>query len=270
MSSSYSLAFIGCGNMGGAILKGVLNAGKTPPSDILVVERSPERLKEWSALGVDTTDQIADIRDVPNILLAVKPQDFPTVAAGLAPLSKSTLLISVMAGLSSLAMRQAIGSEMRVVRAMPNTPCQIGMGITAVAPGLGATKEDLQFANELLSTVGAVVDVEEEHMHAVTATSGSGPAYAFLLAESWLAAAIKQGLDPEVARQLVHTTLAGAAALLAVNPDAAELRKAVTSKGGTTAAALDRLEAHGFREAMEKALEAATNRGRELDSEIPS
>ena len=270
MANSHSLAFIGCGNMGGAILRGVLNAGEISPTEILVVERSPERRQEWSALGVDTTDRIADIREVPNILLAVKPQDFPPVAADLAPLPESTLLISVMAGLSSAAIRQAIGSEMRVVRAMPNTPCQIGAGITAIAPGLGATKEDLRFANELLSTVGAVVHVEEEHMHAVTATSGSGPAYAFLLAEAWLLAAIKQGLDPEVARQLVHATLAGAAALLAENPDAEALRKAVTSKGGTTAAGINELEEHGFREAMEKAVAAATKRGHELDSEVPS
>jgi pyrroline-5-carboxylate reductase len=270
MESGFSLAFIGCGHMGGAILKGVLAEGNRTANDILVVEKSAGRLEEWAELGVTTTERAADARSVSRILLAVKPQDFPSAAAELEPLPESTLVISVMAGLSSTAIQVALGNNARVVRAMPNTPCQIGVGITAIAPGIGATPEDLQFANELLSTVGAVVGVEEKHMHAVTATSGSGPAYAFLLAEAWLAAAIKQGLDAEVARRLVHETLAGAAALLAANPDAAALRKAVTSKGGTTAAALDRLEEHGFRTAMEKAVEAATDRGRELDSEVPS
>ena len=270
MASNYSLGFIGCGNMGGAILTGVLRAGEIPASEILIVERSAERRQQWAALGVDTTEHIADLRAVPNILLAVKPQDFTPVAEALAPLPESTLLISVMAGLSSAAIRHAIGSDMRVVRAMPNTPCQIAAGVTAIAPGLGATQRDLEYANLLLATVGAVVDVKEDQMHAVTATSGSGPAYVFLLAEAWVDAAVKQGLPRDVAQELVHKTLAGGTALLAQNPDAIGLREAVTSKGGTTAAAITHLESEGFREAMIGALEAATNRGRELDSEVPS
>lgn len=270
MEFDFSIAFVGCGNMGGAILEGVLAAGDCNAKDILVIERSPSRIEAWSARGVTVSERDEDACRAACIVLAVKPQDFPAAAEGMGRLPASTLVISVMAGLSSSNIQSALGEHARVIRTMPNTPCQIGSGITAISSGAGSTPEDLEFARQLLGTVGKVVEVDESHMYAVTATSGSGPAYAFLLAEAWINGAVEAGLDPEVARELVHATLEGAAALLTEHKDAKALRAAVTSKGGTTAAAIEKLEDHGIHAAMRNAIEAATNRGRELDSEVPS
>lgn len=270
MNQDIELAFIGCGNMGSAILDGILGAKSLPADRILVVERSPERLAECAARGVRTTDRLEEARRVPKLLLAVKPQGFAEVAEGLGRLPSPALIISVMAGLSSAKLQSAFGAEARVVRTMPNTPCRIGAGITAVAPGEGATETDLRETEAILSTVGEVVRVEESEMHAVTATSGSGPAYAFLLAEAWIEASVRRGITRDTAERLVLATLHGASRLLLEHRDPVDLRAAVTSRGGTTAAAIAELERLGLREAMVSAIDAATRRGVELDSEVPT
>lgn len=270
MASDIGLAFIGCGNMGGAILEGMLAAGTLPPNEILVVERSPEIRTRCAALGVHVAENESAARVAPRILLAVKPQSFPEVAEGLGPLPSSTLIVSIMAGLSSETIRCALGGNARIVRSMPNTPCKVHAGITAVASGKGANESDVAYAEEMLATVGEVVRVEESDMYVVTATSGSGPAYAFLLAEAWIDGAVEQGLDREIAEHLVKATMRGASMLVDKDTDHAMLRAAVTSTGGTTAAAIEVLEERGIREAIKEAIAAATQRGRELDSEVSS
>ena len=270
MTQEFKLAFIGCGNMGGAILDGLIGSGDLPAGDILVVERSEAIRRRWSEVGVHTTGEMETARAASTLLLAVKPQGFAEAAEELGPLPESTLLISVMAGLSSEKIRNALGGAARVVRTMPNTPSKIHAGITAIAPGAGATEEDLETADRIMSTVGEVVRVREDEMHVVTAVSGSGPAYVFLLAEAWIDAATGHGLDPGTAERLVKATLLGAARLAADDADPAELRAAVTSKGGTTAAGIAALEERAFRAAMQDAIASATRRGRELDSEVAS
>lgn len=270
MASDISLAFIGCGNMGGAILEGMLAAGTLPPDEILVIERSQDIRTRCAALGVQVDEHVATARSAPRILLAVKPQGFPDVAEALAPLPESALVMSIMAGLSSRTIRSAVGGHARIVRSMPNTPCKVHQGISAVSFGEGAEEPDVAYAEEMLGTVGEVVRVEEADMFAVTATSGSGPAYAFILAEAWIDGAIEQGLDRDIAERLVKATMRGASMLVDEDADHAMLRAAVTSKGGTTAAAIAVLEERGFPEAMRAAIAAATERGRELDSEVPS
>jgi pyrroline-5-carboxylate reductase len=270
MNQDIEFAFIGCGNMGGAILDGILGGKTLAPEKILVVERSEEQLARWARRGVRCTERLEEARRVPRILLAVKPQMFSAVAEELGPLPTSSLVISVMAGLSSDSIQGALGANARVIRTMPNTPCQIHAGITAIAPGLGSSAEDVQETERIMATVGEVVHVEESEMYAVTAISGSGPAYVFLLAEAWIDAAMEHGIEKATAERLVKATLQGAARLAGGDQDPAALRAAVTSKGGTTAAAIARLEERGFRAAMNEAISAATQRGRELDSEISS
>lgn len=265
-----TLAFIGCGNMGGAILQGVLDTGARRPDDVLAIDHEQQHRDRFAALGVRTSNDAADAHGIETVLLAVKPQQFNVVAESLGPVRTSTLFISVMAGLTSDQLaRQLDATNARIIRAMPNTPCQIQLGVSAIARGAGSTDADLETARELLLTVGSVVTVNEEQIDAVTATSGSGPAYLFLFAEAWIDAACERGLERKTAEELVIQTISGAAALLSRNRNLGELRKAVTSKAGTTAAGIDTLERLGLRAAMKEALRSAEERAFELASDNP-
>jgi pyrroline-5-carboxylate reductase len=171
-----------------------------------------------------------------------------------------------MAGLSSTRIRSALGEAARVVRVMPNTPCQIGLGVSGLALGEGARRGDESMARAIFTTLGEVVDVAESQMYAVTAVSGSGPAYVFRLAELMERSAIELGLEPDQARALAVRTVHGAGALLErSNVPAAALREAVTSPGGTTAAALEVMEQRGLAAMIRDALRRARDRGMELD-----
>ena len=264
MSNQTQIGFLGCGNMGGAILEGMLSSQLHEPSEVLVCEHAPERRAYWQERGVQVTGAEADLRGVQTLVIAVKPQGFPAAAGELGFLEHSTLVISVMAGIDSSQIRDALGSKVRVIRVMPNTPCGIGMGISALAMGTGAETKDLEEAVRLMSTIGQVVTVEESAMHAVTATSGSGPAYLFHLAEAWIDAGIGVGLSPEAARTLVVETIRGSAELLKRDGDPVELRRQVTSPGGTTAAGIQKLEEQGLTKMMQDAVRAAHARSEEL------
>ena len=267
MSNRMQIGFLGCGNMGGAILEGMLSEQLHQPSEVLVCEHSAEKRAYWQQRGVSVTDSEADAQGLETLVIAVKPQGFTTAAAQLGLLAHSTLAISVMAGIDSVQISGALGPNARVIRVMPNTPCAIGMGISAVAIGTGAAATDLEEAVRLMSTVGEVVTVKESAMHAVTATSGSGPAYLFYLAESWINAGISAGLPPEVARTLVIETIRGSGELLKQSGDPVGLRKMVTSPGGTTAAGIRELEEHDLHRTMEKAVRSAHARSEELGRE---
>ncbi|MHC5002875.1 MAG: pyrroline-5-carboxylate reductase [Planctomycetota bacterium] len=261
-----TLGIIGGGNMGRAIIAGALRAGILAPSELMVAEIDPERRNELEELGCPVTEDAAAAADAEQVLLAVKPQSFPAVAEAVGRLGRPTVVISVMAGLRSPRIRAALGEAARVVRVMPNTPCQIGLGISAVALGEGATAGDDDLARRILGAVGEVVTVREEQMYAVTAVSGSGPAYVFLLAEAWERAAVELGIEPAIARKLVYRTIAGASGLLEQSGRRpAELRDAVTSPGGTTAAALEVMYRHELPETVVRAVAAARDRGIELD-----
>lgn len=205
------------------------------------------------------------------VLLATKPQVAPQALAALRPAwSNGKALLSVCAGLATGTMERALQSDAvaapRVVRSMPNTPALIGAGATAIAAGAHATAEDLTHAAAIFSAVGIVETVPESQLDCVTGLSGSGPAYAFLLMEAMIAGAVAQGLDEAVAARLVKQTVRGAG-MLATAPGAAppaELRRAVTSPGGTTEAGLRALQERGFSEAVAACIAAATARGKEL------
>ncbi|MCA9291237.1 MAG: pyrroline-5-carboxylate reductase [Phycisphaerales bacterium] len=260
------LGMIGVGNMGQAILRGAIEAGLLTPDEVIAVDVDGRRRDEAAALGCRVSADPAEVVGATQCILAVKPQYFADVAAALRPLPSSRVVISIMAGLSSLSIRRALGDEARVVRVMPNTPCQVGAGMSAIALGAGASPGDEAFAASILGAIGRTVVVDESMMHAVTAVSGSGPAYVFLLAEAMTQAGEELGLDPAVARLLVQQTILGAGRLLVESDgDPSILRQAVTSRGGTTEAAIETMLDGELPQIVMKGVRAARDRGAALD-----
>ncbi len=261
------LAVIGAGNMGGAIVRGAIKSRVLDAVDILIIDQSPAVRDAFEEAGCAVSKSLADAHGHEQILLAIKPQQFANVAEAIGELQDQTIVITVMAGISSASIRRRLGDHARVIRVMPNTPCQIGEGMSGIALGEGAAPEDKQLANDLFSAIGDVLHVQEGQMHAVTAISGSGPAYLFLLAESMQQAAEQMGLHGSGARLMVSQTLYGASRLLRETDNrAVDLRQAVTSPGGTTAAAIEVMFEKELPETVIEALQAARDRGFELDA----
>lgn len=259
-----TLCVIGGGNMAEAIVRGALAGNLLPASAVSVHDPLENRRAVFAALGCRPCSSPGDIGGADVILLAVKPQKFAEAIRDLAVTRQETLLISIVAGVSSARIEAALPPCIRVVRVMPNTPLLIGKGVTAVAAGRRASAGDERTAAALFDCAGQTFAVDESLMDAVTALSGSGPAYLFRLAETLIEGGGELGLPPELARDLTIGMLRGAAEMLADDPRPAVLRERVTSPGGTTAAALDVFAQRGFRELIAAALRAARDRGAEL------
>lgn len=259
MSETFPILLVGCGKMGGAMRAGWLEAGRR----VAVVEPGPHAPEG----AVPSPDALpAELRPA-AVVLAVKPQEAAKVLPAYARFAGAAVFLSIMAGRTIGGMRTLLGESAVVVRAMPNTPAAVRQGITVACPGPGVRPAQRDLCTDLLGAIGAVAWVEDEAlMDPVTAVSGSGPAYVFLLAEAMEAAGIAAGLPAELAGRLARRTVAGSGALLAASTeDAAQLRRNVTSPGGTTAAALAVLMAEdGLPALMRRAVEAATRRSREL------
>jgi len=262
------LLLIGCGKMGGAMLAGWLELGL--PAETVVVEPSAAAVTAFAG----RVRHVSAIAEIPAgfapeaIILATKPQEAPNALPALAHLAgPETVFLSIMAGRNVAGMSAMLGGDARIIRAMPNTPAAIRLGFTVAFPGPEVTEAQRGLCDRLLSAIGEAAWVDQEALiDPVTAVSGGGPAYVFLLAEVMEQAAISQGLPPDLARHMARATVAGSGALLAASTeDAALLRRNVTSPGGTTERALAVL----MREAawpglMEEAIAAATARSREL------
>lgn len=258
-------AVMGFGSMGSSLVEGTVRSNLLAPSSILVIDPDGNARARAAQLGCATSDSPADAAAIGRIALAVKPQSFAELAQVLGCMGQQRLVISVMAGVSIARLTEALGSSSRCIRCMPNVAARIGLAITAFHCQESCTSEDRDFAQRLLAAMGKSVEIPEHMFDAVTATSGSGPAYLFLLAESLIESSMRLGFDRATADRLVRQTLLGAATLLA-HSDAtpADLRGIVTSQGGTTSAAMAVLESHGFRSMMHDALRAARDRGRDL------
>jgi pyrroline-5-carboxylate reductase len=260
------LLLIGAGRMGGALLKGWLKGGLGP---VVAVEPNPapalKRLK-----GVTFVPAVADLPRgrYRATVVALKPQVLKPLAESLAPvIARSALALSIAAGVNTKFLQKAWGKNARIVRAMPNTPGSIGRGISGLFAGKGCEPKDLKLAEALLSALGATLWVGREGLiDAVTAISGSGPAYVFALAETLAAAGVELGLTAPEAERLARATVAGSGALMDADlRPAADLRRDVTSPGGTTEAALEiLLGADGFPKLMKRAATAAAKRAAEL------
>jgi pyrroline-5-carboxylate reductase len=265
-----TLAFIGGGNMAGAIVGGLVRSGRPPASVIVVDPGAAQRDRLARELGVRTLAAAdASLAEAATVVWAVKPQLFVAAAAPCAPFVGGALQLSVMAGIRSDAIVRATGSE-RVVRSMPNTPALIGQGIAGLYARRAVTAADKATVEAVLAPTGRTLWVaREEDLDAVTALSGSGPAYVFYFVEAMMQAAAEMGLPPEQGKALALATFAGATALAGSSDDPPEvLRERVTSKGGTTHAALTALERAGTKAAFVAAIRAAEARARELGDEF--
>ncbi|MEQ1839328.1 MAG: pyrroline-5-carboxylate reductase [Verrucomicrobiales bacterium] len=261
-----NLGVIGCGKMGKALVGGIIGAGICQADEVTVYDTYAASAQDMATdLGVTVASGNAELvtrSDV--VLLCVKPQGFIEMLAGLGE-SRDKLLISIAAGIRLSAIEAGSGHRHRIVRVMPNTPALIGRGASAFALGSAATEGDAALTESLLGAVGYVCRVSEDDLDAVTALSGSGPAYFFLMIEALIASGIKQGLSPEIARDLAVHTAAGAAELvLATGESPAQLRENVTSPNGTTYAALQSFRSNGFESIVGQAVAAAADRSREL------
>jgi pyrroline-5-carboxylate reductase len=264
------LAFVGGGNMASAILGGLIAAGH-PRERVVVVEPyapQAEVVRDKFGVGVELAGGAA-LAGADIVVWAVKPQVFAEAAAPCAPFMSGALHLSVMAGIRSDAIAHATGSE-RVVRSMPNTPALIGEGIAGLFARTAVTPADRAAIEHVLAPTGETLWVaRESDLDAVTALSGSGPAYVFFFLEAMMQAAADMGLDPEQGRRLAQATFKGATALARASDETPEtLRSRVTSKGGTTHAAITAMEAAGVKPAIVAALRAAQARAKELGDEF--
>ncbi|HEY4774180.1 MAG TPA: pyrroline-5-carboxylate reductase [Xanthobacteraceae bacterium] len=263
---SGTLVLVGAGKMGGAMLDGWLALGLDPMRVVVIEPQPAAAVAALQARGLRLNPALPVRAEA--LVIAVKPQQAAEVVPSLAPcLDGASVVVSIMAGRTLAFLQSALAPTTAIVRAMPNTPAAIGRGITVAVANARVTAPQRDLAHRLLAATGAVEWVAEEAlMDAVTAVSGSGPAYVFLLAESLARAAIAAGLPADLAEKLARATVAGSGELLhRLSEDAATLRKNVTSPGGTTAAALDVLMApDGLDQLMARAVAAATRRSREL------
>ena len=265
----HRLALLGGGKMGEALLAGLLDAGWDAGSvTVAEVDADRRRVLEERFKGIRVAPSAAwAVADAEVVVVAVKPVDVPTALEQALPsLEADTLVLSIAAGVRLATVEAAVGDR-PVVRAMPNTAALVGRAATAIAGGRHATDAHLVLAERVLGAVGVVVRVPEGHLDAVTALSGSGPAYVFLVAEALIDAGVLAGLPRPTAEILTRETLLGASTLLAEGEPPEALRAGVTSPGGTTAAGLHVLEQRGVRAAILDAVRAAAARSRELGEE---
>lgn len=251
--------------MGEALVGGILSSGWATPDEVSIVEVSPERRSQLASTfgGVAVVDAPGPAE---GTIVAVKPADIASVTSSVVAAGGGRIL-SIAAGVTLAQLEAAAGAGVAVVRAMPNTPALVGAGASAIAGGSSATDDDLAWAESLLGSVGVVVRVTEKQLDAVTGLSGSGPAYVFLVAEAMIDAGVVAGLPRDLAVTLATQTLLGSARLLAEgDASPADLRAAVTSPGGTTAAGVRELERAAVRGAIVDAVMAARDRATELSA----
>lgn len=253
---------IGGGNMGAALLGGMIASGEFEAATLAVVERLEARRDQL----VDEFPGVHVTGDVPPCaaaVVAVKPDDVAGVVSS-AVAAGARRVLSIAAGVTLSALDEAAGPGVAVVRAMPNTPALVGLGAAAITAGASAADADLDWAESILGSVGIVERLGEPLLDVFTGVAGSGPAYVFLLAETLIAAAVAEGMPRDVAERVVVQVLLGSATLLDRDRDPARLRRNVTSPGGTTAAGLARFDAHDLSAIVAEVVHAATERSREL------
>ena len=271
MSEVSCVGFVGTGRMATALAGGLVSSGFCPAGSIVGSDVVPAAAAAFAeATGgsiVDSNAEVVSRSDV--IVLAIKPQQMSGVLADLAPaVTPEHLVVSIAAGITLATLAEALGSSTRLVRVMPNTPCLVGISASAFAAGPAATDADADLVARLLATVGVALPVREQLIDAVTGLSGSGPAYIYEVIEGMVAGGVSCGLSREVALQLAVQTVKGAAEMVLQTDEHPEaLRDAVASPGGTTIAGLAELERLGLRATLASAVEAATQRSRELGAE---
>ena len=267
MKQDTTIGFLGYGNMGQAIANGLMQAGTVKPKQLAAYDVDAAKLNELQTLGGSTVTSIADLANQAQVLvLATKPQDMDAALETLqAAATSATLYISIAAGLSIAYFQERLGTDARIIRVMPNMPAMVSAGASGIALSDTCTDEDGCIADAIFGAIGISERVSEHELDAVTALSGSGPAYYFYLVECFVRAGTMLGLSEEKATRLAAQTLYGTGLLLKESDESpAELRERVTSKGGTTYAALESFRAHGLEDTVYTAMKAAADRSKEL------
>jgi pyrroline-5-carboxylate reductase len=267
MEKNLYIGFIGAGNMGGGLISGLVRSQRIPAQHLTAVDLSPAVLEPLNALGVQTSDQLKSaITDKDLVVIALKPQIAAPILKQLGDhLADGQILVSIMAGISTERIESHLGKPVPVVRVMPQMAAAIGDGASGVCGGKHVSDQQLQTVCQILDYVGSAVVVPEQQMDAVTGLSGSGPAYVYTIIEALTDGGVRMGLGRDVALKLAAQTLIGSARMvLASNDHPAVLRDRITSPGGTTIAALHKLEEKGLRDALISAVQAATQRSVEL------
>ncbi len=260
------LAVIGAGVMGEALVSGLLRAGWSSEAIVVADRRDFRRAEMTAAHGIRATGNAEAAAEADTVILVVKPQDVGAVLPEIAPvLRPGTLVVSLCAGVTTAQLERHLPDGTAVVRVMPNTPALVGEGMAAVSAGSSASEDDVAHAMELMTALGKAITVPEAYQDAVTAISGSGPAYLFFVVEAMIDAGVLLGLPRDISSTLVQQTVFGSAKLLVESGQhPTVLREQVTSPGGTTAAALRQLEDHKVKAAFLTAIEAARDRSRAL------
>lgn len=272
MLSDETVAVIGAGNIGRALIGGMIDSNLIAADHVIATRRTASALDamedEFPGLRT-TTDNVAAVQEASVVLLTIKPQSRAEVVTEIREhIERDVLVVSVLAGITTERLQLAFGQDQPVVRAMPNTPALVDAGATALSAGTYATEPHLALAREVFEAVGEVVDVPEEHMDAVTGLSGSGPAYVYMFIEALTDAGVKQGMGRADAAKLARQTVYGAAKLaIETGKHPAILRDEVTTPGGTAIAAVSSLEEHGLRTMLINAVGTATQRSKELNEE---
>ncbi len=271
MKENITIGFIGTGNMGTAIIGGIIDAGICSPDAIRAFDVDASRLSKIAEkYSIQQSISNAEVvRESTHIILAVKPQNMRDAFEDIRDaVTDKQCLISIAAGITTAFIEEMLDKKVRVIRVMPNTPALIKQGATAFAPGTYASGDDMHLAEKIFSALGVAIAVEEKHLNAVTALSGSGPAYFFHLIECLIDAGVNAGLPRELAGQLTTQTAKGAARLALESSDSpAELRRKVTSPGGTTEAALNVFSQYKFPDIVTEAIQKATDRAEELSKQ---
>jgi len=269
MSEMKRIAVIGAGNLGAALIGGIIKGAVTDRKHLVATDRSVERAKEIAqrfSIAVTTGGNVEAVRTADIVLLAVKPDAIPSVLQEIRDvLRNDQILVSVAAAIPIALVEKLIAKRMAVFRAMPNIPVVVEEGATAIAANAACTTKQRKLVESIFGAVGVVCFVEEKMMDAVTALSGSGPAYIYIVIEALIAGGLKVGLSREVATKLAEQTVLGAAKLVretGLHP--AILRDQVITPGGVTISAIHELERHGLRAMLISAVETATNRSRSL------
>ena len=272
MLDDETVAVIGAGNIGRSLIGGMIRSDLIDPGRVIATRRTASALEamadEFGGLRT-TTDNVAAVREATTVLLTIKPQSRAEVVTEIRDhLSRTALVISVLAGITTERLQVAFGQDQPVVRAMPNTPALVDEGATAITPGTYAGDEHLRVARVIFEAVGQVVETREALMDAVTGLSGSGPAYVYMFIEALTDAGVKQGLSRDVAATLAAQTVYGAAKLaIETGKHPAILRDEVTTPGGTAIAAVSELESRGLRTTIIHAVATATDRSQALNEE---
>ena len=272
MLSDETVAVIGAGNIGHALIGGMIESDLIAADHVIATRRTESALNEMAEEfpGLrTTTDNVAAVKEATVVILTIKPQSRAEVVTNIREhIERDVLVMSVLAGITTERLQLGFGQDQPVIRAMPNTPALVDAGATAITAGTYATDEHVRMAREIFEAVGEVVEVPEEHMDAVTGLSGSGPAYVYMFIEALTDAGVKQGLSRQEAAKLSAQTVYGAAKLaLDTGKHPAILRDEVTTPGGTAIAAVSSLEEHGLRTMLINAVGTATQRSKELNDE---